>query len=85
MAKIFYFFLCLVIASQSLEVTAQQSSDTGSKNVSAKRDGQHDFDFEIDTWKTHLGRLPHPLSGSSTWIEYDGATVVRKMPQEISL
>jgi hypothetical protein len=43
------------------------------------RDGQHDFDFEIGTWKTHLTRLLHPLSGSRTWATYDGTTVVRKV------
>ena len=42
-------------------------------------DGQHDFDFEIGTWKSHLSRLLHPLSGSTTWAEYDGTTVVRKV------
>ncbi|HUQ19733.1 MAG TPA: hypothetical protein VM099_08990 [Gemmatimonadaceae bacterium] len=45
----------------------------------AVRDGQHDFDFEIGTWKTHLRRLMRPLSGSNTWVEYDGTTVVRKV------
>jgi hypothetical protein len=45
----------------------------------AERDGQHDFDFEIGTWKTHLRRLLHPLTGSTTWVEYDGTTVVRKV------
>lgn len=44
-----------------------------------KRDGQHDFDFEIGVWKTHLKRLVHPLSGSSSWVELDGTTVVRKV------
>ena len=44
-----------------------------------KRDGQHDFDFEIGTWKTHLKRLQHPLTGSTTWVEYEGTTVVRKV------
>src|SRR5687767_178085 len=29
------------------------------------RDGQHDFDFEIGDWKTHVKRLQHPLTGSS--------------------
>ena len=43
------------------------------------RDGQHDFDFEIGTWKTHLRRLQHPLTGSTTWVEYDGTTVVRSI------
>jgi len=44
-----------------------------------RRDGQHDFDFDIGTWKTHLRRLVHPLTGSTTWIEYEGTTVVRKV------
>jgi hypothetical protein len=43
------------------------------------RDGRHDFDFEIGTWKTHLRRLPKPLTGSTTWVEYEGTTVVRKV------
>jgi hypothetical protein len=43
------------------------------------RDGQHDFDFEIGTWKTHLKRLLHPLSGSDAWAEYEGTTTVRKV------
>jgi len=44
-----------------------------------RRDGAHDFDFEIGTWKTHLRRLVHPLSGSTTWVEYEGTTIVRKV------
>jgi hypothetical protein len=47
--------------------------------VSSPLDGRHDFDFEIGTWKTHLRRLLHPLTGSTTWVEYDGTTVVRKV------
>lgn len=43
------------------------------------RDGQHDFDFEIGTWKTHITRLQHPLTGSKTWVEYDGTSVIRKL------
>ena len=39
--------------------------------------GEHDFDFEFGTWKTHIARLVHPLSGSTTWVEYDGTSVVR--------
>ena len=47
---------------------------------SVSRDGQHDFDFEIGKWKTHLKRLVNPLSGSAgKWVEYDGITVVRNV------
>jgi hypothetical protein len=45
----------------------------------ARRDGQHDFDFEIGTWKTHVRRLLRPLTGSTSWIEMDGTSVVRKV------
>jgi hypothetical protein len=45
----------------------------------APRDGSHDFDFEIGTWKIHLKKLDHPLTGSTTWQEFDGTSVVRKV------
>jgi hypothetical protein len=45
----------------------------------ALRDGQHDFDFDIGTWKTHVSRLLHPLTGSNVWGQYDGTSVVRKV------
>jgi hypothetical protein len=43
------------------------------------RDGQHDFDFEIGTWKSHVTRLQRPLTGSTSWTEYEGTTVVSKI------
>jgi hypothetical protein len=49
-------------------------------DVTAKaRDGRHDFDWDIGTWKTHQRRLIHPLTGSTNWVEYDGTDVVRKI------
>jgi hypothetical protein len=68
--------LMAMLASHSSAI-AQQSAPTTDGTVA--RDGQHDFDFEIGTWKTHLKRLLHPLTGSKTWVEYDGTTVVRKV------
>ncbi len=62
--------LGLLVALHPLPSSAQSSKE---------RDGQHDFDFEIGTWKTHLSRLLHPLAGSTTWAEYEGTTVVRKV------
>jgi hypothetical protein len=61
---------------------AQQNSDVATTNpqrAPMERDGQHDFDFEIGTWKTRLSRLKRPLSGSTTWVEYEGTSVVRKV------
>ncbi len=50
----------------------------GQEKPAAVRDGQHDFDFEIGSWKTHLWRLQRPLTHSNDWVEYKGTTVVRK-------
>ena len=55
------------------------ASGTSGQNAPKERDGQHDFDFEIGSWKTHLSRRLHPLTGSNTWVEYDGTTIVRKV------
>ena len=55
------------------------SSPNSVQQTPGNRDGQADFDFEIGTWKTHLRRLLKPLTGSTTWAEYDGTTVVRKV------
>jgi hypothetical protein len=67
----------LVAMLQPVQGIAKQTADPSRTN--SERDGQHDFDFEIGTWKTHLSRLVHPLTGSSTWIELEGTSVVRKI------
>jgi hypothetical protein len=58
---------------------AKVSKEERSPIAAAPRDGQHDFDFDIGVWKTHLWRLLHPLTGSNEWTEYQGTTVVRKI------
>lgn len=47
--------------------------------LQAVADGPNDFDFEIGTWKTHVKRRLRPLTGSTTWVEMNGTTVVRKV------
>jgi len=42
-------------------------------------DGQRDFDFVEGSWKTHLKKLTNPLTGSKTWVEFDGTIVGRKI------
>ena len=70
-----------VILQPRLGVAQQNSvaSKTNPRLASAERDGQHDFDWDIGTWKTHQRRLLHPLTGSTTWVEYNGTDVVRKI------
>jgi len=68
-------FLIIFISSFG-SVSAQTSPNS---QRPAPRDGSHDFDFEIGKWKTHLRRLIRPLTGSTTWVEYDGTTVVSKV------
>src|SRR5216684_754900 len=51
----------------------------GLAQAKSEREGQHDFDFEIGTWKTHVRRLVRPLTGSTTWTEMNGTTIVRKV------
>jgi hypothetical protein len=71
--------LAIVLPTQGL---AQQNSNPSSPSpgrAPAAHDGQHDFDPLIGTWKYHLSRRLHPLTGSTTWIEFDGAGVCRKI------
>jgi hypothetical protein len=75
-------FVSLVLVLQFPPALAQQKSDTSKtkpQHTPTERDGQHDFDFEIGTWKTHLRRLLDPLTGSTKWVEYEGTSVVRKV------
>lgn len=78
-----YLLMCsLAVVLEPLQGPAQQNSDpakTGSPQAVTLRDGQHDFDFELGTWKIHLKRLEHRLTGSTTWVEFDGTSVTRKV------
>lgn len=72
----------LTLLCLPLQATAQHSPDASTTDAPAigdRRDGRHDFDFAIGTWKTQLKRLVRPLTGSTTWVELDGTTVVRKV------
>src|SRR3954454_19122554 len=66
--------LAILLALQTLSAQAPQS--TGATTLP---DGQHDFDWDIGVWKTHQKRLLHPLTGSTTWVEYEGTDVVRRI------
>jgi hypothetical protein len=71
-----------VVGLQPFQGLAQPNVDTvktSAQQTTAERDGQHDFDFELGTWKIHLKRLDHRLVGSTNWIEFDGTSVTRKV------
>lgn len=66
-------FFVLACALQPASVLAQQGPAQGA----VERDGARDFDFEFGVWTTRVERLRNPLSGSTNWVRYEGATVVR--------
>jgi hypothetical protein len=77
-----WFATTLIVLSCTLSGWGQTNSEAAKAKhpeTVAPRDGQHDFDFEIGSWKTHLSRLLHPLTGSATWVQYEGTSVVRKV------
>src|SRR4030095_4651852 len=76
MFSIKYFRACLLCSAL---IVASLGSAAGPEQSPKKRDGQHDFDFYFGSWKTHVSRLVHPLSGSKQWAEYDGTSVVTKV------
>ena len=71
--------LILLLATSACVAAEAGSAKPTPAPATSPRDGQHDFDFEIGTWKTHLKRRLHPLTGTDEWVEYDGSTVVRKV------
>jgi hypothetical protein len=75
--------LCLAIAALlPLPAMGWQSAAAAggaTAQMNDQRDGQHDFDFEFGTWKVHISRLLHPLTGSHAWAEYDGLSVDHKV------
>jgi hypothetical protein len=77
------FFLMLITSMAVLSTVAAlaQSPTSGTAPATAPpvRDGQHDFDFSVGTWRTHITRLQKPLSGSTTWIKMEGTKTERKI------
>jgi hypothetical protein len=70
------FVFCCALASAQ---TDSKGAKAGTQTAATERDGQHDFDFELGSWKIHLKRRLPPLTGSNTWIEFDGTSVTRKL------
>lgn len=74
-SRIFILLFGLSVALEPGQGSAQPRSVA---QVQAE-DGSRDFDFEFGEWRVQLSRLVNPLTGSTTWVEYAGTSVVRKV------
>ena len=72
-----FIVLTALIAGAALGQGQSQQKPSGP--LASEHDGKHDFDFELGTWKIHLKRLQNPLSGSTSWVEFDGTTQTQKV------
>jgi hypothetical protein len=80
--RTFLLVCSLVALLQPLPGLAQQNSDapiSAAQGAATERDGQHDFDPLIGSWKFHLKRLMNPLTGSTKWVEFEGTGVCYKI------
>lgn len=69
------FAFLITSATQGCPAAAQSSMTSGQN--AAQRDGRHDFDFEMGTWKAHVKTLTHRLSGSRDWEDLNGVVVTK--------
>jgi hypothetical protein len=69
----------LFVTYSALLIGQTDTAGMKAEATAKARDGQHDFDFELGTWKIHLKRRLHPLTGSNTWVEFDGTSITRKV------
>lgn len=69
----------LAVASVAAPAAAQPSPSPAPPAAPASpRDGQHDFDWELGSWATHVRVLRNPLSGAAPdWAEFNGTSIVK--------
>lgn len=67
------------IALLCLSLTAGSALADTAPTLLTGHDGQHDFDFNVGTWHTHIRYLQHPLSNHESWTTFDGTVVVKPL------
>ena len=70
-------FFCCTMPGQT--PTGSSPEKATPREAGGERDGQHDFDFEFGSWKAHIRRLLRPLTGSNTWVDLEGTSILRKV------
>jgi hypothetical protein len=70
---------CALLLPAPFASAAPPTATTATQTRGSPEEGQHDFDFELGSWKIHLKKLLHPLTGSNAWVEFEGTSVTRKL------
>lgn len=78
-ARVFCACLLVLQVIPAIAGPDERAAATCPSQPAAERDGRHDFDFNFGSWTTKLRRLQKPLSGSTTWVEYEGSSKVREI------
>ena len=65
----------IVLVSPSRASAQPAPSASGTAVAPASHDGSHDFDWIFGTWKATLRRLVKPLTGSTTWVDFEGRQI----------
>jgi len=71
-----WFAVCVLGAALPF-VPAHAQAPASAAAAQPPVDGQHDFDFHFGKFTTHISRLVHPLSGSTTWVQLTGTVTTR--------
>lgn len=74
-------FLCAAVVVAPLLCTSM-TAENGSRATAPRvdqRDGQHDWDNFFGTWKMHLRRRLHPLTGSNEWVSSESHDSTRPL------
>ena len=69
-ARLFPAVIAVLLAA--VPAAGQTPSPAADATKPAARDGSKDFDWMVGSWKADLKRLVNPLTGSTTWVEYEG-------------
>jgi hypothetical protein len=65
----------IVLVSPSRASAQAAPPASGAAVAPASHDGSHDFDWIFGTWKATLRRLVKPLTGSTTWVDFEGRQI----------
>ncbi|RDS85138.1 hypothetical protein DWU98_02895 [Dyella monticola] len=63
----------------NLNRKAPGAAQDDASSASAEPAAQHDFDWQLGTWRIHMSRLKDPLTGSHTWAPLDGTVAVDRV------